>query len=236
MLPSYSSSSSSRWDRLERYARWRQRRLPLLQLPEDVLAVVARFLEEREVDLLVRALILPFSIDGEALTVYRSDLVRKIPSCLRKSWVLYDTVTRMEAALGAYTSHALYSTAYDGTCVCIFADWSVFSLTPEWQRRRAEAALCPHSQNQHGGSTVIPIPVAEFSWASPGTSAVLMHRSAILACISECVARRCCCVQLHGYKMVRSPYDGTIHFASYRPILQTQHVLFPPWVVQPGWH
>ena len=199
----------SRWDRLERYARWRRCGARLEALPEDVLALVASFLRESEAAALIRALV------SDDLSVEHPHLVRRIPHALRLPWTMYDTALRFETfLLRTYTEGALYATAKESTCVCIFSDWTVFSLGTRDRR----------------GPNELPIPVAEFFWPFHGVSSSIVHRAAVLQCVRGAVRKHSCQVSLTAYKMLHGPTTD-VCFVSFCPLLQTSYSLFPSWLL-----
>lgn len=186
--------------------------MPLLHIPDDILANIASHLPEADAVSLVRALV----VEGP-LSIGRPDLVDRIPSSLRRPWMLYDTVSRMEAMLRDYAELALYATSLhlsSSICICIFDNWTVF--TPK---------------KQDNAPTTLPMPVAEFSWTSVGRSQVLIHRPAILNCIVKSAEAQTCRVHLSAYKMSRGAHSSAV-FLSHHPFLQTDYAIMPMWVAK----
>lgn len=113
----------TRWSRLERYARWRQRGCFLRTAPEDVLALVVAHLARRDVLALVEALAharLDLSV--------RSDVAR-VPPFARARWVSEVLRGSLEAFVHDAAEHALFH-ARDALGVVALVDWSPFAPRP----------------------------------------------------------------------------------------------------------
>ena len=110
----------TRWRRLERYARWRQRGCFLLTAPGDVLALVVAHLERHDVLALV-----------EALAHARLDIgvardVARVPPFARARWVSEVLRGSLEAFVHDAAVHALFH-ARDTMGVVALVDWSPFA-------------------------------------------------------------------------------------------------------------
>lgn len=117
------TSDVQRWHRLERYARTRTRRFPLLSLPGELLLVIARHLDECD-DLrhLLEALV------GFRPSLWKQPHLRAIPPDLRSAFVVRASLDELEKRLTCLSETALY---YCRDCqeVIVLANWSAFSST-----------------------------------------------------------------------------------------------------------
>lgn len=111
----------SRWERLERYSRWKQSRLRIDRLPNDVVLNIISFLAHDDVCSLLNAL---YAVSPQPIDMRRQ--VQQVPVELRGEWLhgaACDGVRRMLYGIGEM---AFYHSR-DCTRVCAHADWSVFS-------------------------------------------------------------------------------------------------------------
>lgn len=179
--------AEGRWGRLERYARWRSRRLPLDRLPEDVLGhLVSGFLTGEEVRRLVEALY-------GALDVNDPLDVARVPAPCRPCWLYHHMLGALGAALrGVAAETALFHAhgpTYGPARVLAFADWSPFS--------------------EPGGGKRALRPIAEYHWArgaAPPRAVVVAHRSRVVACVRDCVLRRRPVTALAFYRVRTLPH------------------------------
>lgn len=170
--------TTSRWSRLERYARWKARRFPLARLPCDVLAHVLSYLTYADVNSVLAAL------HGRTpLVETRAQLERYIPVEIRSTWMHHAAVEELERQLVCLGDVALFY-ARDCPSVHAYADWSPFSPPPH------------------------PRPVAEYAWqhhatprapyaAVPSVRAQMrINRVALGALVDACLASGCCAVRV----------------------------------------
>lgn len=133
----------NRWERLERYSRWKQARLRIDLLPNDVMLNILGFLIHEDVCTLLNAL---YAVPRQELK--RRHEAQRVPSELRAEWLhgaACDGVRRMLYSLGEI---ALYH-ARDCSRVCVYANWSVFSgpympmslCTYEWTHLRTATVI-----------------------------------------------------------------------------------------------
>lgn len=136
----------TRWERLERYAVWRQRRFPLLRLPDDVIELILRrFLTHWDVCAVLKAII------GTRIDVG----VQVLPRGLQTYGTLAISVCHLDSLLRSLADECLL-VASTCACVRVFVDWSPFaSLTPptpvaeyQWrlqQRPHASVSVYPEA-------------------------------------------------------------------------------------------
>lgn len=110
-----------RWERLERYARWRRGRLPLDELPHDLLAHVMSFLDGDDVSNLIEVVV------GVKPQIDVPAHVHRVPIEVRPQWLFREVYARAEAFLKAMSDVCLFH-AKEHTHVCIFFDWSPFAV------------------------------------------------------------------------------------------------------------
>lgn len=112
--------NTGRWERLERFARMKQNRLKVENLPVDVLAVVFSHLRDVDIVFFMRALV------GEPL----GDKLNLVPSCLHARWreaVLWE---RFRHVVSEFTDVALFFAKNCFVSSVLVIDWSVFSPSP----------------------------------------------------------------------------------------------------------
>ena len=108
---------STRWCRLLKYARWRDARLPLHLLPEDVLYLISTYLHPMDTMNLIEAV-----YDAEAFDLHQA---LKIPTELRASWMMHNAIAHVEQ----FVSRVRDACMFYATChysVVITMDWSPF--------------------------------------------------------------------------------------------------------------
>jgi len=110
----------SRWERLERYARWKQRRFRLDALPADLLAHVCSFLPVESVSRLLHAML------GKPVRVECRHDALLIPCTLRATWLREQAYEGLRHALRSLSENACFF-ARDCARVVILSDWSSFS-------------------------------------------------------------------------------------------------------------
>lgn len=137
----------TRWDRLERYARWRSHRLPLLALPDDVLAHLAsHHLDAASLRALAEAVV------GWMPSMWATRDVAAVPKPLRASWLLTCVLASVEAQLYALRDFCIFH-ARDCTTVLVFLDWTPFAssasmpvATTYWESPHcANMRVCQHA-------------------------------------------------------------------------------------------
>ena len=125
---------NARWVRLERYARWKQRRIRLESLPHDVLTIICRFLTNESVPNLLAAL------QGLSRTkaIGSAQDVVEVPVEIRRRWLRRMAYEHVEGQLKALTHHTCVYCNDVSIQVHAFADWSVFDETHRTRRPIAE--------------------------------------------------------------------------------------------------
>lgn len=122
----------TRWQRLERYARWRQRLLsPLRDLPDDLVEYLCAFLSHSD---LTRLLI---AYTGTSLT-HRRDL-SDIPPFIQDRWIAQAAYDQVYNTVLQCSEVACYHCDYtEWISVHVHADWSAF--TPQYAQSSAPLA------------------------------------------------------------------------------------------------
>ena len=110
-----------RWERLERYARFRQRRFRLDHLPDELLLHVCSHLAHEDVCAVLVAL---YSAPRDNVTA--ASQCHVVPTTLRPEWLHGAAVDGVRRALASLAEPALFH-ARDCSYVAAHADWSVFS-------------------------------------------------------------------------------------------------------------
>lgn len=155
------ATTSSRWDRLERYARWRKHPPFLESLPGDLLSHIASFLPPADYGSLVTALV------GFPPRVHSLQEIRLVPPEMLASWVHQRVMASLVAYLYSLTDLCLLH-ARDCTTVCVFFDWTPFS---------------PHRFGPVAEYRWVP-------WAAPHGRAEVHERRVERALLRSCRARR----------------------------------------------
>ena len=132
---------SSRWERLERYARWRGR-FTLHHLPDDLLAHVCETLDTHALCHLAAAYV------GYPPCPQSAADVAAVPAPFRMLWLARRVVHDLETYLDGPLSASGFYHARDGLTAMVFLDWSPFAGTPprpvatyEWYGARARAHI-----------------------------------------------------------------------------------------------
>lgn len=156
----------NRWSRLERYARWRSRRLPLHHLPNDVLDIV--------VGLLAR---LDFFSFLAAVVGFVPDLnvpqhVAHVPQPIRSRWFHEMVLQTFEFHLSQLADQALFY-CKDSTSALALVNWSPF-----------------------GSSTITPVAEYSWSRTTPVHSNVILHSESLRTIVNRCICKQSCAVRL----------------------------------------
>lgn len=138
-------SSLSRWVRLERYSRWRQRRLRLDHLPNDVVLNVIGYLCHDDLCSLLNALyaVPRFNVESRV----QANLV---PIELRAEWLYGAACDGLRRTLYSIGEIALFH-ARSCSRVCAHVDWSVFS------------------------GPVMPVPICVYDWSQQCSANVAVN-------------------------------------------------------------
>lgn len=201
------------WERLERYARWKQGRLRLDHLPDELVALVAASLRGEDLHNLVVALYLragecdrttrgggdeAANDDGcrrwwwgawTARRVYRS-----VPPPVAMRWTQDASFRTIEHhAIHLMKDPALFFCSSPGvTCVALVADWSRFSL-PKFPR--SSSAPTTTSEKLHP----VPHALCTYRWQATsggGAAGVAnLNYDACQAMLSGCLRRQACAVR-----------------------------------------
>ena len=121
--PHEQAVDAARWVRLERYARWKQRRFRLLHLPDELLGLVASHLDEDDVLRLATACVghsPRVEVDADA-----------VPVGMRSAWITHTVVGVFRGFLQTRLSGAsVYLRGQTGMNTVVLIDWSPFSDEP----------------------------------------------------------------------------------------------------------
>ena len=110
-----------RWERLERYSRWKQNRLRLDMLPGDVLLTITGLLSHADICNLLNAL---FSVPRSNLKTLKQ--AQLVPEQLRGEWLHGAACDALCHALHTMGDVAMFH-AHNCTCVRAHVNWSVFT-------------------------------------------------------------------------------------------------------------
>ena len=129
-----------RWDRLERYARWKSDRMKLEKMPNDIISYMIRsFLPYTDMRNLLTAM------SGRYLDISCKADNDYIPDELRLYWIEETVTESFIAYLHSMTEFACFHAAHTTTVVQAFIDWSPFS-------------------------PIVPMPVADYAWNNAHTT------------------------------------------------------------------
>jgi len=161
-------ADAARWDRLERYARWRRRRgaLRLTALPCDVLHHLAtHYLDGAAVRALAHAFV---GFDPDCRTVAEAALV---PEWFRSKWIYHELLAHFEATLRSFADPCLFH-ALGCARVVVHADWSPFA-----RKDARPACLAEYAWDRAGA--------ARRWWrrGGPVRAHVRIHEQALSACL-----------------------------------------------------
>lgn len=160
------------WSRLERYARWKQKRFPLDRLPEDLLAQVFTWLGNRDVRAVVDAL-------RGACYVERASDVLDVPISIRRDWLHRMACDHLETHLQGLGTHACFLGNDPSVHVHAYANWSLFSGSSK--------------------RTIRPLPIAQYSYVNahryPEWTTKINHR-VVERCVDRLFKKRICALRL----------------------------------------
>ena len=161
----------TRWERLERYSRWKQPRLRLDRLPNDVLLNMFPFLDHRDLCALLHAL---YAAPRENIRHLRE--VHLVPDELRLEWLhgaAYDALHRTLHSMGEV---ALYH-ARNCSHVSAHVNWSVFT------------------------GPLLPSPICVYEWTPRQTASVVMNERELWRVVRDAgdVGRTAVCIALYRY-------------------------------------
>jgi hypothetical protein len=155
-----SRPGEDRWERLERFARFKQRRLRLDLLPDDLLATVAEHLEVLDIECLLAAL------TGEVLCVSLPRDFDAAPAALRGAWIEKTAVRDFRKAVLAHLADPiLFACAGTSMRAVVLDDWTPFASRP-------------------------PVPLAEVRWSNTFHGTVDVDEERVLARVRAAVRHR----------------------------------------------
>ena len=164
--------TTTRWTRLERYARWKQQRLRLDLLPCDVLGGVAVHLGYADVCALVNVL-----YDAPLTSLASASQVRAVPGTVRSLWLRGAARDTLDRALRAFAEPVLCDAQSSCTYAMAHADWSVFT------------------------GPLMPRALCTYAWTPQRTAHVHVDAQLVDALVEQCVCERRCSTTLviHRY-------------------------------------
>lgn len=162
----------TRWERLERYSRWKQARLRLDRLPNDVVLNMFPFLDHEDVCALLHALYAAPRANIQSLRE-----AHRVPNELRLEWLhgaAYDGLRRTLYSLGEI---ALFH-ARDCSHVSAHVNWSVFS------------------------GPLLPSPICVYEWTPRHTTSVVLHEREMWRVVHEAsgTGRTAVSIALYRYR------------------------------------
>ena len=162
--------SETRWERLERYCRWRQKRLRIDRLPNDAVLHVIGFLYHEDVCALLNAL-----YSAPRVNIQSRCEALMVPEELRTEW-LYgaacESLRRIAISIGEI---ALFH-AHDCTRVCAHVNWSVFT------------------------GPCAPVPLCVYEWTPIHSAIVQMNEHEVWRVIRDASVTGCTAVTIALYR------------------------------------
>ena len=176
----------SRWERLERYARWRQNKLRLDLLPDEVLHLIISHLDRRDMYNLVECLV------GFRPNILHPKEIMRIPQHIQSTWIEQVLCDRFEERIYSFTETALYY-AREVSSIVMLIDWSTFANIPavpvaeyRWTMLPNEESMS-HSNFRVGVYSQLP--------SAMGVQ-VITNRTQIRNVVSEMIRLQKCGVRL----------------------------------------
>jgi hypothetical protein len=222
--PDHLAHQSSRWERLERYARWKQNKLPLHLLPDEVVALIATFLQRRDAYNLVESLL------GFQPNIFNRDDVARIPLSIQPLWIESILCDLFEQRVYALAEVALYY-ARDASSVVMLLDWSLFSNVPavpvaeyHWivpcirESTHTETETGTEGGGGEGGGLHVQIP-------SLARIQVLTNHATIKTKIAEMMRHRTCGVRLTLHR--RTLLLDQFSVIDPRPLVNDMYIAVP---------
>jgi hypothetical protein len=167
-----STIGETRWERLERYCRWKQGRLRIDRLPNDTVLQIIGHLIHADVCALLNAL---YAVPRKNIQSRREALL--VPQELRSEW-LYgaacDSLRRIATTIGEIA----FFHARDCTHVCAHVDWSVFS------------------------GPCMPVPLSLYEWSSARSAVVDVNESEVWRIVRDASATGRTAVTIALYRYI----------------------------------
>lgn len=206
------TTTTTRWERLERYARWKSGRLCLDRLPEDVLGyLIQHFLTVDDLDNLLTAR------TGRRPSLARRADLALVPEEVRGFWVGTTMLKEAHAHLFYRVAEVALYHARDVQSVVCFSDWSPFAV-----RRESGGSGC----------SVLPMPVAEYCWGRDAqgkyVANVHVYERRLEEVAKDCVRRQMPVVHLSLYAML--PFPTPVLCPN--PLYMTEMVVFPHFLLR----
>ena len=158
------------WCRLERYARWKQRRFPLHLLPHDTLHMILTCVAHSDVCCVLHVLYgAPLRVTARAQTL-------GVPEPMRSLWIHGAACAYLGMALRTYADHAFfYLKDTYGENVSAFVNWSSFTQLP---------------------SAPPPAPLVTYRWDETRNARVEVHDARVASLVTHCLNTNVCAVTL----------------------------------------
>ena len=201
---SHRAAESSRWGRLEHYARWKRYggKCLLLTLPDELLSyIVLNFVGAEDVHSLMCAL------TGRSLTVSNIADVRAVHEQVRPRWLRQRIESAVTVMLQNISQYVLFDARHVRSVIAV-ADWSTFS-----------------------GSE--PLVLAEYAWcvahpplrSCPPYPSMRVYEPAVTAVIRRCIRKHMPVMRLACHCVI-DDYDGQYRIA-HIPLVWKSCTLYP---------
>jgi hypothetical protein len=162
-----------KWFRLERYARWKSRRLSLCYLPNDILEVIVLQLLEMDLQNFLHAIL------GFIPRLHERNEMLQVPLSIRSHWIGNVVLNSFKYHLSLMADPALFH-CRDLSGSLIVADWSPFSSQKEFN----------------------PIADYSWTRSRPVRVNVSIYDEPIKKIINDCYQRQLCAVRLSLYTYI----------------------------------
>ena len=173
------------WVVLERYAQWKQRKFPLLKLPEEILEYIGLFLMRKDLLTLVQALGPGWTMSYECP---RDTYL--VPPSLRPRWLLYNVLQHMDEYINSISDECFFF-ATSCTQVQVFLDWSPFK-----------------------SNDVVPVATFEWVATSRPRAKRVVYDKELMKYVYNSAVQRIPYSQVSVYKVFRWSY-GRVHMDSH---------------------
>ena len=161
-----------RWERLERYCRWKQGRFRIERLPNDVVLLIISHLIHADVCALLNAL---YAVSRENIQSRHEALM--VPSELRSEW-LYGAACEGIRRIAISLAEIAFFHVRECTSVCAHVNWSVFS------------------------GPYIPVPLCVYKWSSTRSTVVDMNDREVWRIVRDASATGSTAITLALYRYI----------------------------------
>lgn len=156
-----------KWFRLERYARWKSRRLSLYYLPNDILELIVLHLLDMDLQNFLHAIL------GFSPRLHERNEMLEVPLSIRNHWIANVVLDSFKSHLSLMADPALFH-CRDLSGSLIVADWSPFSSHTKFN----------------------PIADYSWTRSRPVRANVSIYDESVKKIINDCYQRQFCAVRL----------------------------------------